>query len=253
MARTIIVLSFILLASCSAGSGKGLDVSGRPIGEGPAPGDEPTLANIQARVFTPICTRCHIGAAAPQGMQLDTANAFDNIVGVRSREVGSLFRVEPFNPDDSYLVQKIEGTAAVGAQMPFGGPPLPAEDIMLIRQWILEGALDTPTAVAAQGKVRSVQVFDTTIRIAFTTELDASTVHIGTVAVSRAVGGPLGPIAVTDYDVSVAPTNANTVLVKLPALASGNTLYRISINAGDDVSLLSRSGASVEAFQMETR
>ena len=50
-------------------------------------------------------------------------------------------RVEPFRPDDSYLVHKVEGTQAVGAQMPFGGPPLPDEDQMLIRQWIADGAM----------------------------------------------------------------------------------------------------------------
>ena len=75
--RLIIVITALFIVACTAGSGEGLDASGRPAGEGPPPGDEPTLANIQARIFTPICTRCHVGAAAPQGLRLDEANAYD--------------------------------------------------------------------------------------------------------------------------------------------------------------------------------
>ena len=140
MHRLITLITALFLVAYSAGSGEGLDASGRPIGETPPAGDEPTLANIQARIFTPICTRCHIGAAAPQGLRLDAANAFDNLVNVPSQEVGQL-RVEPFRPDDSYLVRKVEGTQSVGAQMPFGGPPLSDEDQLLIRQWVANGAM----------------------------------------------------------------------------------------------------------------
>lgn len=138
--RLIIVITALFIVACTAGSGEGLDASGRPIGEGPPPGDEPTLANIQARIFTPICTRCHVGAAAPQGLRLDEANAYDNLVNIPSQEV-DLLRVDPFRPDDSYLVKKVEGAQSVGAQMPFGGPPLPDEDQLLIRQWVANGAM----------------------------------------------------------------------------------------------------------------
>ena len=150
MGKLFLPLWILLIAGCEAGSGKGLNASGRPIGETPEPGDEPTLANIQARVFTPICTACHIGAGAPQGLRLDEANAFNDLVNVSAQEVGGLLRVDPFNPEDSYLVQKIEGTASVGAQMPFGGPPLPDEYIVLIRDWILAGALPDETSIFSQ-------------------------------------------------------------------------------------------------------
>ena len=65
------------------------------------------------------------------------------LVNVPSQEVPSLLRVEPGNPDDSYLVQKIEGTASVGGQMPLGGPELSDEAIAAIRQWIADGAQET--------------------------------------------------------------------------------------------------------------
>ena len=73
---------------------------------------------IQDTVFTPICTHCHIGANAPQGLRLDAANSYAMLVNVASAEVPGLLRVIPGNPDQSYLVQKIQGTAAVGGRMP---------------------------------------------------------------------------------------------------------------------------------------
>jgi Ca2+-binding RTX toxin-like protein len=91
-------------------------------------------------IFTARCTGCHNVAAAPHGLILDADNSYELLVNVASKEVPSLDRVDPGNPDDSYLVQKVEGTAAVGGQMPLGRTPLTAEQIALIRRWISEGA-----------------------------------------------------------------------------------------------------------------
>lgn len=91
-------------------------------------------------MFTPICSACHAGAAAPQGLKLDAANSYMMLVNVASAEVPSIKRVAPGDSANSYIVQKIEGHAAVGARMPFGGPYLDATTIGLIRQWIDNGA-----------------------------------------------------------------------------------------------------------------
>jgi hypothetical protein len=91
-------------------------------------------------IFNSRCITCHSGASAPQGLRLDANNSYANLVDVPSNEVPSLLRVEPGDPDNSYLVQKVEGTADVGGQMPLGGPPLSASTIALIRQWISDGA-----------------------------------------------------------------------------------------------------------------
>ncbi len=131
-----------LLNACSTGNGEGLDGNGRPLGEsgGPQP-LTPTFGSIQVNVFDPFCTICHSGANAPQGLRLDAANSYALLVGVRSSEVPSVFRVAPSDPNASYLIQKLEGSAAVGQQMPLGGPPLPQTTIDVIRQWITDGAL----------------------------------------------------------------------------------------------------------------
>jgi len=128
---------FLALAGC-AGNGEGLDQNGRPISGGPPPNSD--FAEIQATIFTPICTNCHIGANAPQGLRLDEANSYAMLVNVASGEVPSLLRVNPGNPDTSYLVQKLQGNNAVGGRMPFGGPYLPQDRIDLVRRWIAAGA-----------------------------------------------------------------------------------------------------------------
>lgn len=136
--------SLICLASIAAcgGSGEGLDANGRPLGEGGDAADAlvPTLASIQQNVFTPVCTACHAGGGAPQGLRLDAANSAAALIGVASNEVQSLLRVAPGDADSSYLVQKLEGSAAVGARMPLGGPFLDAATIDVIRRWIDQGA-----------------------------------------------------------------------------------------------------------------
>ena len=140
--RCVVFALTAVLAGC-AGNGEGLDSNGRPLSGDVSSGDgglHPTLKSIQDNVFTPICTQCHIGAAAPLGLRLDEASAFAMLVNAPSTEVHSLNRVTPGDPDSSYIIQKLEGRAAVGGQMPLGQPPLPQETINVIRQWIQNGA-----------------------------------------------------------------------------------------------------------------
>lgn len=149
--RAALAAAMLWLAGCGGGgSGYGLDASGQP--STPATPATPasaasapstataTFASIQSTVFTPICIACHSGASAPQGLRLDAANSYAMLVNVASNEVPALKRVAPGDAANSYIVQKLEGHAAVGARMPFGGPYLDAATITLIRQWIDNGA-----------------------------------------------------------------------------------------------------------------
>jgi hypothetical protein len=134
----------LILAACTAGNGEGLDANGQPIP--PVPATQSDFQQIQDTVFTPICTQCHIGAGAPHGLRLDAANSYTLLVNVPSDEVPTLKRVNPGNPAESYIVQKIEGHAAVGGRMPLGQAPLPQDRIDLIRSWIASGAQPAATA-----------------------------------------------------------------------------------------------------------
>ena len=155
--RNLSLITSLLLAACGGGGGDGGGGGGGPPPTPPPPPPpsiEPTLASIQDNVFTPICTTCHAGAAAPNGLRLEEGMSHAMLVNVPSLEVPALLRVEPGNPDDSYLVQKIEGTAAVGGRMPLGGDPLSADTIAAIRQWITDGAVASAVATASAARLQ---------------------------------------------------------------------------------------------------
>ena len=104
-------------------------------------GGNDTLAWIQTNVFTPICTECHTpGGPGPMPLTSEQVS-FDNLVNVASVEV-ALERVEPFDPEASYIVHKVEGRPTiVGTRMP--PPPRPMltqEQIDAIIGWIQLGA-----------------------------------------------------------------------------------------------------------------
>lgn len=103
-----------------------------------------TLSKIQDEIFTPTCATagCHVGNNAPDGLRLNTGAAWSNIVNVDSVQMPSLKRVSPGDPDNSYLVRKVQGSGIVANRMPLGGAPLSQEQIELIRQWVSAGALD---------------------------------------------------------------------------------------------------------------
>ena len=107
-------------------------------------GIQSTLQSIQDNVFTPYCAGCHTGppsSTLPSGLDLTSATAsFANLVNVASIEQGTLKRVLPNDAGNSYLVQKLEGTAATGGRMPLFGQPLDQATIDRVRAWINAGA-----------------------------------------------------------------------------------------------------------------
>ncbi len=104
---------------------------------------ETTFSSIQQNIFDKNCalSGCHLGNTAPFGLDLSQGNSYNNLVGVPSGEVPTLFRVKPNDPDNSYLVMKIEGAPGIQQErMPRGRPPLSQEDIDAVREWISLGA-----------------------------------------------------------------------------------------------------------------
>ena len=186
----------VLLSAC-AGNGEGLDENGRPSEEQPGDVLVPTFDSIQANVLTPACTGCHSGAGAPLGLRLDEGASFALLVNAPSSEVPTLLRVSPGNPDDSYLIHKLEGTAAVGGRMPLGGPPLPAETIAVVRQWIAEGAQPSAATLSSTKPSSIVAAWPTqgaeldaaaAVVIASPAPLDASMLEAGVLTLRRSGG-----------------------------------------------------------------
>jgi hypothetical protein len=220
---------FVQLAGC-AGNGDGLDASGRPLPPDGGGGNQvvtPDFASIQANVFTPICTQCHVGANAPQGLRLDAANSYSSLVGVPSSEQPSALRVKPGDPGASYMVQKIEGRAAVGARMPLGQPALPDATIQAIRTWVTNGALRTASAGATSFAVQTVSAAPTTVAVALTHAVDASLVNDTTVTLERR-DDQTGAFAQMAVRAKVSPYNDALIMVEPERpLASGQ--YRLTL------------------------
>lgn len=240
-----------LLAAC-AGNGEGLDANGEPIVPGAGPGTPLTadFQSIQDNVFTPICTRCHSGASAPEGLQLDADHSYALLVGVPSTEMPSLDRVKPGDPDDSYLVQKLEGAPGiVGVQMPFGGPYLPQSTIDVIRQWISNGALQdtSPSAMsafklAATSPLQAALVrrSPTTILAAFNKEVDFSLVNETTLMLEQLSNADTSE-QVAPLAFSLAPGNPASVLVR-PARPLAPGTYRLTVRGTGPAALADLSG-----------
>lgn len=216
-----------LLMNACGGSGEGLDANGRPLDSG---GDRGVLTadlrSIQSNVFTPHCVQCHTGASAPMGLRLDETSSYGALVGVPSSEVPGLLRVEPGEPGNSYLVQKLEGRAAVGARMPLDLPALPDATIEVIRQWITAGA---PNEAAAEGTLLAVQTVSVSaawLAVAMTRSVDTSLVNDTTVALEQSPG--TSAAQTVPARVSVSPHNdALIVLVPQRTLQPGR--YRVSL------------------------
>ena len=104
-----------------------------------------TFSLVQEQIFTASCalSGCHTGGSPASGLDLSAGQAYGNIVDVASVEQPSLDRIEPFDPETSYLWLKVIGDSSIsGQQMPRGGPPLSQELQDLLRGWIEVGALD---------------------------------------------------------------------------------------------------------------
>ena len=108
----------------------------------PPPDPNATFTRVQNQVLTANCViaGCHAALGAQQGMNLSPGAAYINIVRVPSAERPDLHRIEPGDPDRSYLVKKLRGDPDItGLRMPNGGTLTPAE-IQLVIDWVRRGA-----------------------------------------------------------------------------------------------------------------
>lgn len=106
---------------------------------------EPRLASISAVIFVPRCasTACH-GGTGNVPLDLTTADsAFAGMVGVFGPS-SELPMVAPFEPDQSYLMQRLQGAQAGADTMPpsWWGEPLADDEVAAIAAWIANGALN---------------------------------------------------------------------------------------------------------------
>jgi hypothetical protein len=121
---------------------------------GPTPNLEPTFSSIQREIFDTTdasgrvaCTQCHTTAggrnlASVAGLNLTSGVSYSNLVSVSSSRRPGAVRVVPGDPENSYLIHKLEGRSdIVGERMPrTSGPFLTQGQIQVIKRWIAIGA-----------------------------------------------------------------------------------------------------------------
>jgi hypothetical protein len=133
-------LALALLLSC----GKLGELPTAPTSTGPPEPIDPTatFTRIENEIFTPTCGAigCHGRLGAQEQLTLVTAAAYSDIVGKPSVESPSMARVQPLDPNNSYLYRKITGVGITGDRMPQGGPFLTDVQQNLVRDWIRRGA-----------------------------------------------------------------------------------------------------------------
>ena len=112
---------------------------------GMQPGEVSFSQQVQP-ILTDRCAfgGCHASTSPAAGQSLAEGLAYVSLVNLPSQELPSMDRVEPGDPDQSYLVHKIQGThlavGGSGLRMPRGQEPLSEDQINLIRAWIEQGA-----------------------------------------------------------------------------------------------------------------
>jgi hypothetical protein len=118
---------------------------------GPTPNLEPSFASIQREIFQTtdssgrvLCTGCHtnVGRTPAGGLNLLPDFAHSQLVNVPSRDKPGAIRVIPGDPENSYLIHKLEGRPGiVGLRMPrTAGPYLTEGQMMILKRWIAQGA-----------------------------------------------------------------------------------------------------------------
>jgi hypothetical protein len=249
-ARYLGPLACCTLAAC--GSGDGFVGSGGVVGA-----LEPNFNSIQANIFDQVCEHCHSGANAPVGLRLDAANSYASLVGVSSVERPGTLRVAPGDANNSYVIQKLEGTAGVGERMPAGLPPLPQSDIDVVRQWIGEGALP---AAAGAGPIRvtsvspepssAVDTLPASITVGFDRELNAPSVTTATFTLVRAgADGMLGTaddVAVAPPSVTVPLANPRSAVMDLRGVPPVLDRYGITLAGTSPAAILDLGGNALD-------
>lgn len=126
---------------------------------------KPSFEIIQEKIFNVSCalSGCHASVSDPSfaqhGLVLAAGKSYASLVGVMSKNAGAaamgMKRVNPKDPDNSFLIHKISceaghhsSTANLGAHMPLGGNYLTQGEVDFVTKWVLNGASATDASVS---------------------------------------------------------------------------------------------------------
>jgi hypothetical protein len=154
----VVMLAIGCVLSGCAGSGGGGGGTAQPACKPPAGGATISFGSTIQPIFNASCALagCHVGPVPAENLDLTAGTSYKQIVNVASLEVPRLKRIKPGEPNNSYLIQKIEAAPGLSA-MPLGcqGVACPGtgnngafclcpDQIAAIRQWVVECAPNNP-------------------------------------------------------------------------------------------------------------
>ncbi|MCH8020623.1 Ig-like domain-containing protein, partial [candidate division KSB1 bacterium] len=155
-------------------------------------------------------------------------------------------RVAAGDPSNSYIIQKLEGTAAIGGRMPLNQPALPAASITTIRQWITDGAIDdrapstNPIRVTSLSPLPNSNLSSSPASVVamFDRDLDVSTVHSLTFLLEGSNGdgdfSDADQVPITATNITAAGMSAT---FDLTGMVLADDTYRVRL-LGDGASII---------------
>ena len=135
-----VCICFLILALVSCGS------DGNSTGPDPDPNPDPdpdrnvSFSQDISPIFQASCavSGCHDSGTQEMGVNL---SSYDDAINSVGNQYGEKV-INPGNPDESPLVDKIEPDPQEGQRMPYQRDPLSQANIDSIRAWIEDGAPD---------------------------------------------------------------------------------------------------------------
>lgn len=101
--------------------------------------------DVEPIISSSCVASCHEVDGLNESLILTEGSAYDNLIGVMSGQLPQMQIVNPGNKSVSYMWHKLNNThlaeGGSGAQMPYEGQALPAGELILIGDWIDEGAM----------------------------------------------------------------------------------------------------------------
>ena len=205
--RTALVTGLLVLSAC-AGSGPAPQAAGG------------AFDRIQADIFNQNCLSagCHNAQSQAGALNLAPGASYDALVNVvpfnTVADAEGMLRVDPFAPDNSFLIRKLRGPGpGEGDLMPRGMSSLPESDIAAIEAWILAGAPRGGTAVPS---VSPTPVPPTPTVTATSTQ---TLTPVNTATPTRTVTGTAPPTLTPTTSPSASPSPSPSPTVAGPTIA----------------------------------
>lgn len=144
VSRLCRLFGLLLISGLLFGCGGGVSL---PVAPGdpdkPPPQRDPTWSqDIEPVLSSSTCASaaCHGGTSPSLSLLLAAGAGYHELVDVPSKQDKTLKLIVPGDPDNSYLVIKLEGRNKRGDPMPNSGTPLSPTLLAALRQWIALGA-----------------------------------------------------------------------------------------------------------------